>query len=258
LQPRSTGQATLSANYKVSSTNIELCVISRSLTNQCLANTPSNSSDTFSWVASCDPDCDSPYELHIVNSRGTAQEVTQEGFWSDYFWIRPSSRPKSESTSSLVTSTAPSTTSAQALPTPAPSTMPASETVSTLPSPTETGSSSSGLSLGVKIGLGIGAVAIVLCTIGLGALCCVMKKRGKQVLRDTRPHASYEGDKAGLPTYFATTSREQDDMAPHHTYPQFGSGQKVIALDTIQPMNHAPTELAATHSPSELGTARWR
>jgi hypothetical protein len=85
-----------------------------------------------------------------------------------------------------------------------------------------------------------------------------MKKRGEKVLQDTMPHESYERDKIGLPTYFAMTSQEREVMAPQHTYAQCGSGQKDIALNTIQPMNHPPTELAVTRSPSELGTARWR
>lgn len=197
-----------------------------------------------------------------MNSRGTAQEVTQEGFWSDYFWIRASARPKTDTststsatstttTSSLASSSAPSTTSTQE-----PSTTATSEAVSPSPSAVETGSN--GLSTGVKVGIGIGAVVIVLCTIGLGVLCCIMRKRGDKRHRDTMPHASYEGDKAGLPTYFAMNAQEQERGASQQHYPQFADGHKPIALNTIQPMNHIPTELAATQSPSELGMARWR
>jgi len=80
-----------------------------------------------------------------------------------------------------------------------------------------------------------------------------MKQRNQRekVLRETMPNASYEGDKAGLPTYLTMPSPHH-----HHLYP--ASEQKVIALETMRSMNHNPTELAATQSPSELGTAHWR
>jgi hypothetical protein len=234
----------------------------RSSTNECLANTPSDSSDSFSWVASCAPDCNVPYQLHIVNSHGTSQEVTQEGFWSDYFWIRASSRPETETstatsatwtstassassttsntstttstTSTTTASSTPSATSTQAPPLPIATT---SETES--PSPRPAATESSGLSTGVTVGISIAAVAIALCAIGIGVFYCLMKKnRGEKVSRD--PHASYEGDTKSLPIYYAMTP------------------QKLAELDTIQPMNQIPTELAATQSPTELGTTRWR
>jgi hypothetical protein len=196
-----------------------------------------------------------------VNSHGTAQEVTQEGFWSDYFWIRASSRPKTDTstatsatsttTSSSATSSTASTTSTQE-----PSTTATSGAVSPSPSAAETGSNE--LSTGVKVGIGIGAVAIALCTIGLGVLCCIMKKRGEKGLPDTMSHAPLGGDKAGSPTYFAMTPQNQDAVTSQYTYSQLAGGQKVLALDTIQPMNPSPTELAATQSPSELSTAHWR
>jgi hypothetical protein len=237
-----------------------------SLTNEYLANTPTNSSDTFPWVASCAPDCNSPYQFHIVNSRGTSYQVTQEGFWSDYFWIRASSRPATETstatsatsssatsmtTSSSATSSTDSTTSTQAPPNPvkstnetmSPSPSPV-ETVSPPPSsPAETESSESGLSTGVTVGISIAAAAIVLCTIGLGVFYCAMKRSlgEKRVPR-------YEGDNEGLPTCYAMTQ---------HTNSQSTAGTKLTELDTVQPVNHTPTaELAATQSPSELGP-RW-
>jgi len=252
------GQVTLNANCKVSQANTELPIIFCSLTNKYLANTLSNSSDTFSWVASCDPDCNAPYELHIVNSRGSSYEVTQEGFWSDYFWIRASSPPgttstttsaKSTTTAPLAISSAPSTTSTQAPPITS-----TSGTVSPSPSPAET--KSNGLSTGVTVGISIGAGAIVLCTIGLGVFYCAFRNRREKVLRNTMPHESYDGDNKGLPTYFAMTSRERGAVSPQHVHPRSASGQKLVALDTTQSMNHTPTELAATQSPSELGTTR--
>jgi hypothetical protein len=237
------------------------------LTNTCFsANTPSNSSDIFSWVASCGPDCNAPYQLHIVNSRGTSHEVTQEGFWSDYFWIRASARPEADTstaasatstsvtlttTASSTVSNASSTTSTQAPPNPtkstnetvSPSPNPAETASPPPPSPAETGSSGSGLSTGVTVGIGIAAAAIVLCTIGLGVFYCALKRaRGEKGPR-------YEGDNEGLPpTYLAMAQ---------HTHSQSASGQKLTALDTVQPVFHTtPTELAATQSPTELGPTR--
>jgi hypothetical protein len=65
------------------------------------------------------------------------------------------------------------------------------------------------------------------------------KHRGEKISQDA--HAAYESDNKNLPaTYYA--------MSP----------QRFTELDAMQPMNQTPTELAATQSPTELGTMRWR
>jgi len=74
-----------------------------------------------------------------------------------------------------------------------------------------------------------------------------MKKK-KDREEKVPPHAPVEGSHEGLPRYFDMPSREQGAVSPH----------KPLALDTMQPMHQAPTELAATQSPTELETTRWR
>ena len=122
-----------------------------SASNACIAGYTGTS---FKWTVACNPDCNAPFVLHVVNAQGNSSALTNGGFWSIYFWVAPSSTASPTSSSTSPT-TASSTTTSQSRSTRAASTS------ATSSGSGDNGGSSDGTTIGVGVGVGVG-VALVL------------------------------------------------------------------------------------------------
>ncbi len=209
----------------------KIVVIGRtSASNACIAGYTGNS---FKWAVSCNPNCDAPFVLHVVNAQGNSSDLLGGGFWSIYFWVAPANSASSTSSSASQTS-ASSATSSQSR-----STTAASASATKSGSGGDPGGwSNKGTTIGVGVGVGVG-VALVLIAGGLFFWRSHHRKT----------HHAYNSPSATVPSD-PGASMQWSGMYPSHP-PQEMSGVPGHEIPK-------PVEVPAYRDPYELPTTQDR